>query len=219
MKEKKVFILAVPTIIIIICVIAGIGLIFYNRNFKKMSKADAHALAEKVALINNISCEIITETPYGNTTADYKVKDDIVLSSTSGLGGTYRIYDDGKNKLQIDDEGKEVYVYHDYQPEKDIFLTELCQVAKFLESENYTYTFIDYTKMNGYKVAHFTLEDPNNKYEVWLDKESGMILELDYSSKIDGEDWAKRHYRFQIGTVTDDIVKKPNLDGYETYDL
>ena len=45
-----------------------------------------------------------------------------------------------------DDEGKEVYVYHDYQPEKDIFLAELCQVAKFLESENYAYTFIDYTK-------------------------------------------------------------------------
>ena len=219
MKEKKVFILAVPTIIVTICVIAGIALIFYNRNFKKMTKNDAHALAEKVALVNNISCEILTETPYGTTTADYKVKDNVVLSSTSGIGGTYRIYDDGKNKFQIDDEGKEAYIYHDYQPEKDIFLAELCQVAKFLESDNYSFQFIDYTKMNGYKVCHFTMEDPNNKYEVWLDRESGMILELDYYSKIDGEDWAKRHYRFSINTVTDEMVKKPDLKGYETFDL
>ena len=36
MNEKKNFILAVPTIIIIIVVIAGISTIFYNRNFKKI---------------------------------------------------------------------------------------------------------------------------------------------------------------------------------------
>lgn len=219
MKEKKVFILAIPTIIVVIAVIVGLSLIFYNRNFKKLSKSDALVLAEKVAVINNISCEILTETPYGNTTADYKLKDNIVLSSTSGIGGTYRIYDDGKNKYQIDDEGKEVYIYHDYQPEKDIFLVELCQVAKILESDSYEYKFIDYSKMNGYKVAHFTLEDSNNKYEVWLDKESGMLLELDYSSKIDGEDWAKKHYRFSINTVTNEMVEKPNLSDYEAIDL
>ena len=70
MKEKKVFILAIPTIIVIIVVIVGIALIFYNRNFKKMSKDDAYVLASKVAVINNISCEVLTETNYGTARAE-----------------------------------------------------------------------------------------------------------------------------------------------------
>ena len=73
---KKNFILAVPTIIIIIVVIAGISTIFYNRNFKKMNKEDVKTLAQKVATINNISCEIITESSEENvskTISDYKL--------------------------------------------------------------------------------------------------------------------------------------------------
>lgn len=219
MKEKKVFILAVPTIIIIIVVIVGISLIFYNRNFKKLSKQDAYHLAEKVAVINNASCEIITETNYGTNRVEYKVNDDIVLSVTSGIGGDYTIYDDGENKLQIDKEGKEVYIYHDYQTEKNIFMQEICQVAKLLEVDNYTYTFVEYTKMNGLKTAHFKLEDNNSLYEVWLDKESGMIQEIDYSNKNEKDEWYKKHYRYSIGTVTEEQVKKPDITGYEQIDL
>ena len=43
MNEKKTFILAVPTVIIIIIAIVGISLIFYNRNFKKMNRAAGYS--------------------------------------------------------------------------------------------------------------------------------------------------------------------------------
>ena len=219
MKEKKVFILGIPTIVIIIVVILGVSIIFYNRNFKKMNKADAFALAEKAAIINNASCEILTETQYGTTRVDYKVKDNIVLSNTAGNGGEYTIYDDGNNKLQIDVENKEVYVYHDYQMEKDIFMQEICQVAKLLESEDYQYTFVEYTKMNGIKVAHFKLEDKNGTYDIWIDRTSGMVQEVDYVSKQFEDEWVKKHYRCSLDTVTDDDIKKPDIDGYEKIDL
>ena len=62
MNEKKTFILAVPTVIIIIIAIVGISLIFYNRNFKKMNRDDVKTLAQKVATIVNISCEIAIES-------------------------------------------------------------------------------------------------------------------------------------------------------------
>ena len=219
MKEKKVFILAIPTIIVIIVVIVGIALIFYNRNFKKMSKDDAYVLASKVAVINNISCEVLTETNYGTARVDYKVKDNTVLSVTSGLGGDYTIFDDGNNKVQIDKEGKEAYVYHDYQAEKDIFMQELCQVAKLLENNTYQYTFVEFTKMNGLKVAHFKLEDQNSTYDVWIDRTTGIVQQIDYVNKTQEDEWFKKHYRYSVDSVTDDQVKKPDITDYEIIDL
>ena len=151
MKEKKVFILAVPTIIIIICVIAGIGLIFYNRNFKKLSRDDAKALAGKVALIENISCEIVTESSESGgfkTISDYKLKNGKLISKVDN----FRIYDDSSQKslIQIDDDAKTAYVYSDYKSEIDNFRMLICSAEKLLESDDLEYKFKEYSTANRY---------------------------------------------------------------------
>ena len=83
MKERKKFILAIPTILIIIVAIIGISLIYYNRNVKKMTRDDIKLLSQKVATIDNISCEVITSNSTDNnnqSVEDYKLKDGIMLS-------------------------------------------------------------------------------------------------------------------------------------------
>ena len=106
MKEKKKFVLVVPTVVIVLA-IAGILMIFYNRNLKDMSREDAKSLAQKVAIIENISCEIVTESneiEQGQYVVDYKLKDNKMVYRTD----YYTIYDnsDKNTKIQIDDHEK-----------------------------------------------------------------------------------------------------------------
>ena len=93
MKEKKTFILAVPTLIIFVVVVVGICMIFYNRNFKKMTKDDVKILAQKVATINNISCEVLTESSEADVTStisDYKLCNGKLVSNVDN----FKMYDD-----------------------------------------------------------------------------------------------------------------------------
>ena len=157
---------------------------------------------------------------------DKQIKEDYVCLSDAQQNcikcsgnGKGCIFDDGNNKVQIDKEGKEAYVYHDYQAEKDIFMQELCQVAKLLENNTYQYTFVEFTKMNGLKVAHFKLEDQNSTYDVWIDRTTGIVQQIDYVNKTQEDEWFKKHYRYSVDSVTDDQVKKPDLTDYEIIDL
>ena len=87
MKEKKKFVLVVPTVVIVLA-IAGILMIFYNRNLKDMSREDAKSLAQKVAIIENISCEIVTESneiEQGQYVVDYKLKDNKMVYRTEQI--------------------------------------------------------------------------------------------------------------------------------------
>lgn len=140
MNEKKTFILAVPTVIIIIIAIVGISLIFYNRNFKKMNRDDVKTLAQKVATIDNISCEIAIESSEENvesSISDYKLKDGKLISKID----TFEIYDnkDEQSLIQIDNDSKEAYVYSEYDSQIDDFEAMLCTAEKLLESNDYEY--------------------------------------------------------------------------------
>ena len=151
MKEKKVFILAVPTIVIIFVFIFGMLFIFYNRNFKKMSREDAKALASKVALIDNISCEIITKDNVDDgfeTVSDYKLKNNKLISKVD----SFSIYDDRDEKvlIQIDEDAKVAYMYSDYKSEIDNFKNLICSAEKLLESEDLEYKFKEYSTVNRY---------------------------------------------------------------------
>ena len=149
MNEKKTFILAVPTVIIIIIAIVGISLIFYNRNFKKMNRDDVKTLAQKVA---TISCEIAIESSEENvesSISDYKLKDGKLISKID----TFEIYDnkDEQSLIQIDRDSKEAYVYSEYDSQIDDFEAMLCTAEKLLESNDYEYIFKDYETVNGVK--------------------------------------------------------------------
>ncbi len=222
MNEKKTFILAVPTVIIIIIAVVGISLIFYNRNFKKMNRDDVKTLAQKVATIDNISCEIAIESSEENvesSISDYKLKDGKLISKID----TFEIYDnkDEQSLIQIDNDSKEAYVYSEYDSQIDDFEAMLCTAEKLLESNDYEYLFKDYETVNGVKCVAFSLSNSNTTFDIWLDKSNGMIVKMVCSYSAEGEDsiTTTMLYRYKIGSVTDEEVQKPNLEGYTIIDL
>lgn len=217
MKEKKTFILAVPTLIIFVVVVVGICIIFYNRNFKEMTKDDVKTLAQKVATINNISCEVLTESSEAEVTgtiSDYKLCNEKLVSNVDN----FKMYDDKNEKLllQIDDKQKVVYQYKEYNSAIDEFETMICSVAKLLETDEYQYEFKDYETVNGIKCVSFSLSNDNIVFDIWLDKASGMIVKMvchyigDGTNSID----TTLNYRYQLNNVTEEDVKKPDLTGY-----
>ncbi len=222
MNEKKTFILAVPTVIIIIIAIVGISLIFYNRNFKKMNRDDVKVLAQKVATIDNISCEIAIESSEENvesSISDYKLKDGKLISKID----TFEIYDnkDEQSLIQIDRDSKEAYVYSEYDSQIDDFEAMLCTAEKLLESNDYEYIFKDYETVNGVKCVAFSLSNTNTTFDIWLDKSNGMIVKMVCNYSAEGEKTISTTmlYRYKIGSVTDEEVQKPNLEGYTIIDL
>lgn len=222
MNEKKTFILAVPTVIIIIIAIVGISLIFYNRNFKKMNRDDVKALAQKVATIDNISCEIAIESSEENvesSISDYKLKSGKLISKID----TFEIYDnkDEQSLIQIDRDSKEAYVYSEYNSQIDDFEAMLCTAEKLLESNDYEYIFKDYETVNGVKCVAFSLSNTNTTFDIWLDKSNGMIVKMVCNYSAEGEKTISTTmlYRYKIGSVTDEEVQKPNLEGYTIIDL
>ena len=221
MKEKKKFALLAPTAIIILA-IAGISMIFYNRNLKDMSREDAKSLAQKVAIIENISCEIVTESneiEQGQYVVDYKLKDNKMVSRTD----YYTIYDDeNKNtKIQIDDNEKIAYLYNEYKSEILNFKEMLCMVEKMLESDEYKYEFVEYNTMNGIKCANFNLSKEDSTFNVWLDRENGMITKIECHYHIPNTEKIDKvmYYRYKIGNVIDEEVASPDLSGYSTIQL
>lgn len=222
MEEKKNFILAIPTVIIIVVVVIGISLIFYNRNLKKMSREDARKLAQKVATIDNISCEIVTETDERadeNSVVDYKLKGKQMISKTD----YYKIYDNesDSSKIQIDENEKVAYVYNEYKSEIMAFREMLCTVEKMLESSDYNYEFLGYETMNGINCVSFTLSSSDSDFNIWIDKSNGMIVKMECHYHMDGiEDInTVMYYRYQIGNVKDDDVAKPDLTDYSIIEL
>ncbi len=221
MREKKIFILAVPTIIIMIVAIVGIFFIFYSRNFKKMSRDDVKRLAQKVANIDNISCEIVfssTTNKDVKSVEDYKLKDNVMISKVDD----FKIYDNKNEQIlmQIDDEEKLVYNYHEYNCEIDTFRKMLLTAETLLEDKNNEYIFKDYVTMNGTKCVNFEIKNKDAKFEVWLDKKTGMIVKMD---SMYGDENSQMNtsvvYRYQIDAVKDEDVAKPNIDNYSVIEL
>lgn len=221
MKEKKIFILAVPTIIIIVIAIIGISLIFYSRNFKKMSKEDVKLLAQKVAKIENISCEVVTTTDKEEgiqSVEDYKLKNGVMISKVDD----FVIYDNKETQtlMQIDDEEKLVYTYGQYNSEIDNFKTMLLTAESLLMNDKNEYVFKDLVTMNGIKCINFELKNNDTVFEIWMDKKTGMIVKMDtHYGTGDSQMNISVVYRYQIDNVKDEDIVIPDTTGYKVINL
>lgn len=219
MKDKKVFILAIPTIVIIVVVAIGMLLIFYNRNYKKMSREDAKILSQKVAVIDNISCELVTNAGGIESISDYKMKENKMVSKTDG----FTTYDnkDEQRIVQLVDSEKRAYTYSNYKSEIDDFRAMLCSVAKSFEDERYNYQFQKYETINGVKCVNFILQNDEVEFKIWLDRSTGMIVKMICHDKSNSQNEmdSTLYFRYQIGNVSDSQVQKPDLSGYEITEL
>lgn len=222
MEEKKKFILAIPTVVIIVVVVIGIFTIFYKRNVKDMSRENVINLAQRVATIDNISCEIVSESSdlsRERSVTDYKLKNKKLACKTD----YYTIYDDESEntKIQIDETEKVAYVYKEYKSEIMSFKEMLCTAEKLLETNEYDYKFLKYETMNGIKCASFSVFNDESTFDIWLDKSTGMIVKMECHYHLEGTENIDTvmYYRYQIGNVVEDDVRKPDLVDYSIIDL
>lgn len=219
MKEKKTFILAVPTVIIIIVFLIAMPYLVYRKNYKPLSREQAVTLSKKVLSISNISCEIITQNENEDEKVeDYKFKDNVLLSKYSNV---IELTDGNDNNrcTYLDLTEKSKYIYN--SPENiEKFKSYLNVAIEVLEDENYDYEFLKYEKMNGIKAAAIELSKNDATITIWLDRESGMPIKMieEYNIQSEKEKQSKitTIYRYQIGKVDDDALKLPDTTEFET---
>ena len=218
MQEKKKFILAVPTVIIIIIFIVAMSYLVYNKNFKPMTKEEALSLAQKAVNIDNFSCQVVTKQGDLETINDYKRKGNMVYMEAEDYKEYLNI--DTSECVYIDDENKEAYTYT-----SDSVLESYNEIIyigiQSLEDESFTYSFNKYEKINGIKCAAINLSSDSINADLWLDRDTGMVAKFVITYKAEGmEDSATTYiYRYQIGNVTDENVKVPDLSDYTLLEM
>ncbi len=218
MKEKKVFILAIPTIIVIIIFIVGMSFMIYNKNYKPLDKNDALFLAKKALSIDNISCEVVTQSDQERI-VDYKFKNNTLLVKNNN----YIEFTDGNNDNKctyIDTSEKEMYEYNSGNS-IDSFKSLLYSAVEILDNDEYEYEFLKYEKVNGIKSASFKLENDNSCISVWLDRDNGMPIKIvrEFDTNEGESTKITTIYRYQIGKVKDDDFKLPDTTGYNVMDM
>lgn len=217
MQEKKKFILAVPTVIIIIIFIIALAYLIYSKNFKPLSKEKAIELAEMAVTIDNFSCQLVIEQDGEEFVTDYKRKDNIVYMKEVDYEEYLNI--DTSECVYIDRENKEAYTYTS-DSVLESYNTRLYAGIQSLENGDYSYTFNEYEKVNGIKCASITLSNDSENIDMWIDTKAGMITKYVITNKSEEDGNSATYiYRYQIGNVTDEDVKVPDLSEYTVLEM
>ena len=217
MQEKKKFILAVPTVIIIIIFIIALAYLIYSKNFKPLSKEKAIELAEMAVTIDNFSCQLVIEQDGEEFVTDYKRKDNIVYMKEVDYEEYLNI--DTSECVYVDRENKEAYTYTS-DSVLESYNTILYAGIQSLENGDYSYTFNEYEKVNGIKCASITLSNDSENIDMWIDTKAGMITKYVITNKSEEDGNSATYiYRYQIGNVTDEDVKVPDLSEYTVLEM
>lgn len=217
MQEKKKFILAVPTVIIIIIFIIALAYLIYSKNFKPLSKEKAIELAEMAVTIDNFSCQLVIEQDGEEFVTDYKRKDNIVYMK--GVDYEEYLNIDTSECVYVDRENKEAYTYTS-DSVLESYNTRLYAGIQSLENGDYSYTFNEYEKVNGIKCASITLSNDSENIDMWIDTKAGMITKYVITNKSEEDGNSATYiYRYQIGNVTDEDVKVPDLSEYTVLEM
>lgn len=218
MSEKKKFILAVPTVIIIIIFIVTMCFMIYNKNYKPLTKEEAMHLAERAVTIDNLSCQIMAKQEEKESVVNYKRKGNMVYRESDGCEEYLNI--ETSECVYIDEENKEAYKYISDSVIESY--NEMIYIGiQSLKDENVEYKFKNYEKVNGIDCAAINLSNENTVMDLWLDRENGMVTKFAITYKVEGmEDSTTTYiYRYQIGKVTDENITVPDLSDYVVMDM
>ena len=218
MQEKKKFVLAIPTVIIIIIFIIALGYLIYSKNFKPLSKEKAIELAEMAVTEDNFSCQLVVEQDGEEIVTDYKRKGNVVYMKEVDYEEYLNI--DTAECVYVDQENKEAYTYTS-DSVLESYNTRLYAGIQNLENNDYSYTFNKYEKVNGIKCASITLDSDVKNINMWIDTKTGMVTKYVLTNKSEGENNnpITYVYRYQIGNVKDEDVKIPDLSDYTVLEM
>ena len=185
MQEKKKFILAIPTIVVIIIFIIGMCLIYYNKNYKPLSREDALNLAKRAVTIDNLSCQVVVKQTDSETTTDYKRLGSKICSKSNDYIELINL--DNNESTYIDKENKEVYKYVSNSVLESYNSTIYIGV-QVLQDNSMKYSFEKYEKFNGIKCAVVKVFDNSTEYTMWIDRDTGMLAKFKVLYRADEEE-------------------------------
>lgn len=216
MKKKKIIICIIITVLI---VVVGI-LVYLKLNYYKTEKP-MYELTQNLNNYNNLHIHTVRiSDKYGTLEKDRYWKDNEYKEKDSSNAENDCAYINSNEKtfISILEEDKSVYI-----SENDI--TTDMEINN--KSHNFTGIFcIDIKNLNQ-DYQYLGTENINNKecYKIfvsnknqvdtatlWIEKETGFVLKLE--EFFDGETITYEN-TYEIGTVTDDDVKKPDIQAYK----
>lgn len=225
MQETKKISLAIPTIIVIIIFIILMSYMIYNKNYKYMSKElnrqEALELAQKVAQIDDLSCQVITKKNDKESTTNYKRKGNMVYIETEDNKEYINI--ETKKCTYIDEENKEAYEYTS-DSVIESYNETIYTAIQFLNNNSFSYEFVGDNKINGIKCAEIKLNSDDINVDMFLDRKTGMIVKfiINYKENSDNQennDVITYIYRYQIGSFGKNSINIPSLDEYTVMNM
>lgn len=218
MNKKKILII-IAIILILLCI--TVGAVLYNNS--KMSVKDIIELSNNLSSINNVKLHIENVgqeiNPDGGT---FYIKDGIEVSESG------EIWTDTKNgeKIYVSNSMKYIQVIKGEQ------ISELEFIYALLKGNSMKYKYIGEEDINGHSCYVFTLtqtqettdSEDKTSYVIeytdkyYIDKETGLVIQEE-KKQSDKEDILKRIYHYTFDVVTDEDVKKVNLEDYPDYEI
>ncbi len=216
MKKKKIIIAILITILIVV-----IGILAYLKvNYYKTEKP-MYELTQNLNNYNNLHVHTVkTSDKYGTTEIDRYWKDSEYKEKTSNSSENDCVYINSHEKVYIAISEEDKIVYINENDEENIS-TVTDKSNRFtgifcvdIDNMNQDYKYCGIENINNKECYKIFV---SNKFQVdkatlWIEKETGFVLKLE--SFFDQE-LITYENTYEVGTVTDDDVKKPDAQAYK----
>lgn len=216
MKKKKIIICIVITIFIVVIVI----LAYLKLNYYKTEKP-MYELTQNLNNYNNLHVHTVqTSDKYGTIEIDRYWKDAEYKEKTSDSSENDCAYENSDEKIfiAVSEEDKEVYISENDEGSMSTVTDKSNKYTGIfcvdIDNMNQDYKYCGTENINNKECYKIFV---SNKFQVdeatlWIEKETGFVLKL--KEFFDGETITYEN-TYEIGTVTDDDIKKPDIQAYK----
>ncbi len=211
-KSHKVRNIILIVFAIILVVILAVG-IYYGRNYFIIGDI----LSKQASLKNCTNYSFTTEDTAGESTqnVDYKIKDGKQLLTIHSDEANYEMWYNSQTKelisISLDAKFATVSTVEDTN---SFIITSIPLIASDDDAQwNLTFSAgIDSVKMNEVDCYKLQVDETTQYYA----KESGLLIRSESSSIIDGVKYDSiiNFKNWQINSLTDDDLNRPDLSGY-----
>lgn len=233
-KNKKTIIISMSIIIFII-------LLFCSISSNYITQEELYKLYNSVQNIDNIYLKVeelsfktfdsVYNPQYTNdngnvTIIDCYFKDNVyiekkVLTENNSLIYTYKNFDTNEG-ITINEENKQIEIYSVNSYENNNTIWDKFFIS--LDTLNQKYKYCGIENINGIDCYCVIFKQTNQdcKYMFWIDKDSGCVIKADkeLNDKNNGIRYIKlNNVKYEINKVSDDDIKKPNIEEYEGYEI
>lgn len=218
-------------IVLVILILGFIGIIIYNVNILKIGKLDksnpmtkeevAELCNKEIANLNYMCTSEIRHNDLQNEIEILYVKNGIMASTINGQPESWRNIN----------EKESIFLYgpiaHIRKLDENEENKRSLKIALTLENLGDTgYEYLGETEFNGRQTIVIRFFEENEFIKLYqnrfyIDKQTGILVKQEtyYLNGIILKKVTDVHYEVKFDCVTDEDIKRPNLDGYTVYEV